>query len=284
MGKLTLIELEKCNKVKETYYCDEVHILSKKKSCEKLAIEQNSRKLEEICGTKIVLINEIVFIKTFENNKFITIAPEKQFGKLMKNEGFEIVEFIGTQTLEINEEANLYLNSMEVKFLGDNLKTDIRKSLSTKLQVNISDFKVEEKESKNGITIFDKPAILSANEFVKLGQMSHKLTEKLEQRIKEKKEIIKNNYGYYITIGIIVTVVTGVLALLAGLVIKKMKSWKRTLENVTEMAIKNEAKIKSEIVTDMAVKNEEKIKLENDRLNRQTSVDEAHGSRIQQHT
>src|SRR5690349_10125454 len=25
----------------ETYYCDEVHILSKKKSCEKLAIEQN---------------------------------------------------------------------------------------------------------------------------------------------------------------------------------------------------------------------------------------------------
>lgn len=169
--------LEKCTKVGEQSYCDNVSVMNKnREACEIKALSDNERNLQENCGTKILKMERILFVKTESENRYLTFATELEYGKLITKDGFKNLVFNGTQMLEINENAKLYVDELEIKFTMINVKTEVGVRLATKLKVNLEDFDVKEKNVI--LPKMEKPLLIESDEFTRIGIQSRELTKK----------------------------------------------------------------------------------------------------------
>lgn len=203
----TIEDMKVCKEITEKYYCEDINVLSKnREACEIKALSENARNLEKNCGIKMVKIERITFVKTMSKNRFLTFATEAEYGKLITKDGFQNLVFNGTQTLEIKENAKLYLEELEIKFQNDNYKTEVEARLSTKIKVKMESFKWEDKESL--IPNFENPMLLDNEEFNDLGVKSHELTRKLEERIKSKKTEKNSNWSLYLFGGLVTVLVS----------------------------------------------------------------------------
>lgn len=117
--------IKKCKKANQEYFCDGINVLNKNhEACELQALSGNKRHLEKICDMKVMKLERLMVIKTEKKNRFLTFAPAEEFGKLVRANGVQQMIFEGTQILEINEEAKLYLEGITIKFVEDNLKQE----------------------------------------------------------------------------------------------------------------------------------------------------------------
>lgn len=117
-----------CKKVGTIFYCKGLMVMSREKeSCIYKTLTGYLENIDRTCGIKLLKIHKTVLITTEENNKYLTITANANYGNLITEDERILLEFKGTQMLEINQNAVLKLGHLEVKFFGknDQIKTQL---------------------------------------------------------------------------------------------------------------------------------------------------------------
>lgn len=96
-----------------------------KETCEYKLLSGIYDKLNTICGEDSIKIEKTLLIKTMNKNVYLSVSTNSQFGNLFRTDSIEVVEFVGTQILKMEEKAILRLQNIEVKFYGEKLKAEI---------------------------------------------------------------------------------------------------------------------------------------------------------------
>lgn len=131
MASLSVHEVETaCKRIKEEFFCENLNTFNKaKQSCLHSVFYENFRKLQENCKTEEVKMDETLIRKTSTPNKYLITSPNTTFGKLALKNGPQKLKFSGTQLLEVQEDAKLYINEKEIEFYTGNVKIKTEFSL-----------------------------------------------------------------------------------------------------------------------------------------------------------
>lgn len=214
-------KIKDCAKIKKQYFCENINLLRhNSEDCDITMITGNSKNAKKNCKFSSVEMIESVVLETSEKNKFLVFSPSEETGILVNENGSTPLSFVGTQILEIKEEAVLNLNNYQIKFVGNNVKTETAITFN-KIEIPKFDLKLREKITLPKIK---ESKILNKDEFIELGKSWHELNSQFEE-IENDESKTKIFYIAFIIISIVAIIVIAIIIL-----IRKTKK-KRTENN-----------------------------------------------------
>lgn len=112
---------ENCVKIENTFYCKNMNVMNREfTTCTYKLITGLLNELKRACGVKVLKLENTTLIKTNDDNKYIALSPVDLYGNLIFNDETILLHFIGTQILEINQQAKLRLQNLEFDFFAGN--------------------------------------------------------------------------------------------------------------------------------------------------------------------
>lgn len=149
IASLSTEEFKDCKVIKGNYYCENLNTFNKAKdSCIHSIFYGDFEFISKNCETKTVRLTETLIRKTSSRNKYLITNTKETFGKLAMEKGPQRLRFLGTQLLEVNENARLYVNDKEIDFYTKSEKIETEFSLIVNFP-NVTDLEQEKLRFEN---------------------------------------------------------------------------------------------------------------------------------------
>lgn len=216
---------DNCIKHEQSYFCKNLQLLrNDKDSCAVKLMTENFKNLKSICSTKVSKLNEHLFIKTKNDNTYISLAPSEETGTLVTGKKVRNLKFKGTQMLQVQTDSLLSLETIQIKFFNNT-------SAAMERQINLtSNFDFDVKEPiwhKISVPSFEKTQIIDNKKFADIGVEWKILDEKANDMISVQATNVKLSWIVFLVIAIAVGL------LVASVAIILLRKFKRGEEDGT---------------------------------------------------